>query len=700
MNLSIPKISVGKSNSTKKSLFDFHNSNSTTFSFGMLQPLFCKAVEPNTSLSILCHNFVRFASMHSPTFGGVSYRTYKSFVPASDLFEPYDDFKAQTPYNNGSITSYVPQLEPNITIASLSKLLLFHRSVFSIYQFDIEYEDGSYDLRDALPSSSFNSLYEDLIQDIDNNPQLNILNNCLINPQQTSGGEYLYFRTGNDAVTVNGADFIIYFTVSNTGTGGTETTTKYLACFKLDWAGQQLYKALIGCGFQVNFIDSTRISLLPFCAYYKAYYDMFYVQRNSNWNNTATARLMRYLANHPEYISVDAQVVEELKTLLFGTLNEIGTTYYSCDPDYVSAHTRDLSSQQPSMYVGYAQDAASVEQVGYAGDATDQVRILNDGDDTLQGLSRVALQLLNKLSVRINKNTAFGRRLDLILKNLYGARYHHAFRTNRIGSQITNCQIGDIMSMADTHSGDSGAVLGEYAGRGIGKSDENSRPDHFTTDTWGYVIIMSCIVPDAGYCQALDADLTRISKDDQFQAEFDAVGLEASRKSYIFGDYSVCVPDPDNANHFADFSGTFGFIPRYTSKKIVTNKVNGLLSLRSVRNSFLGYTLDRFLTPPDVVDAGLEYSGGYRNNMGVYNSLLAGTAWRYLCANGVTSNFNRIFYNNVEHQSGRFGPETDIYDNFIVHNFIDVKANAPMLSISDSFDTDAFENDTLDVEKA
>lgn len=151
---SIPKVSVGKSNQLKKKVFNFKNDNSTTFCFGMLQPLFCKGVEPRTHLSILNHNFVRFAAMHSPTFGRLTYRTYKSFVPSSDVWEPYDDFKAQTPYNNGT-TSYVPEFEPNISIADLSKLCLYERSIFSVYMGTNIYDDGSYDLSDALAEKIF-----------------------------------------------------------------------------------------------------------------------------------------------------------------------------------------------------------------------------------------------------------------------------------------------------------------------------------------------------------------------------------------------------------------------------------------------------------------------------------------------------------------------------------------------------------------
>ena len=319
---SIPKVSVGKSNQLKKKVFNFKNDNSTTFCFGMLQPLFCKGVEPRTHLSILNHNFVRFAAMHSPTFGRLTYRTYKSFVPSSDVWEPYDDFKAQTPYNNGT-TSYVPDFEPNMSIADLSKLCIYERSIFSVYPIDVEYDDGSYDVSPAMDDLLINQFFDDFGSD----DKLVCLSHfALINLQQTAGGKYIYFRYGSDAVTIEGADFIIEVT---------DGEARYLVTFKLSWAGQQLFKALVGCGFQFNFVDTSDISIMPFVSYYKAYYDSFAVQRNSNWNNTSCAKLMRYLANNPQYICISRQTPSnDLYTMIRGAFNEIGTTYYSADPAY------------------------------------------------------------------------------------------------------------------------------------------------------------------------------------------------------------------------------------------------------------------------------------------------------------------------------------------------------------------------------
>lgn len=687
---SIPKITVGKSNNVRKSLQDLSCDVSTSANFGLLQPLFVKEFEPNSNISVKCDNFVRLAPMHSPTFGRLSYRTYKSFVPVCDLWEPYEYFKSETPYTNGE-TSYVPSLVPCIKISDLSKILLFQKSVFSVYQKDAIYDDGSYDLNDAISYDNIEAWYSDNysgseMQEFCTFLQNQDIVNLAIGGLSGKFNDYIYYRSGSDSVSIEGADFLIEF-------------SDYVFAFKLDYKGQQLYKNLIGCGFQVDFNNHDLISILPFIAFYKAYYDLFKVQRNSNWQNSNCAKYLRSVANNPLFANI-SDVDDEFRLRILNVFNEIGTTLYSIDPDFVSAHLRELSTDQPAKNISFIQEGISPDDY-YSNVVFDDKRQnprLETSDDTLSSLSRVGLQLLNKLAVRVNKNTAFGRRLDLILRNMFGARYHNQFKTNFLGSQITNCVISDVMSVADTANDGKGSLLGEYAGKGIGMS-QDSKYDRFSSDTWGFLVVQSVIVPNGGFCQTLDPNLLHVRKYDFYQSDFDAVGFQATPACSVFGDGSCCVYDPITGNR-PDMSKSFGFIPRYTEIKVSQNKINGLLALRSSRSSYLAYTLDRYLTPPDIIYASDLYDGSYISDSGVSNSLVAGDSWRYINSAGLTSNFNRIFYNSSEHDTSSIIPETDIIDNFIIHNYLDIKVNAPMLSISDSFDTDSFDSDSMDIEKA
>lgn len=180
-----------------------------------------------------------------------------------------------------------------------------------------------------------------------------------------------------------------------------------------------------------------------------------------------------------------------------------------------------------------------------------------------------------------------------------------------------------------------------------------------------------------------------------FTPAFDAVGFQVTPKQCFVGDSSV---ESVNSITSYDNSASAGFIPRYSEYKVAQNVVNGDVSLGSLRKDMLPYTLDKVVSD-NVVECSPTTGGNYDHFrfLGYRADVPAGSPeWRYIGKYGWLSNFNRIFYANQESETySYFGRN----DQFVVHNVINVRMTAPMLQISDSFETESNDDNAMNVQK-
>lgn len=662
-----PKIAVGKPN-LKRNLFNLSSDVTTTNDIGVVQPLLVRELIPHTSIALSCKNFVRLAPMVAPTFGRLSYRTYSCFVPVSDVFEPFDNFIGEQPYNNGTL-SYIPTQVPCLSVADITKFLCYIGGYVRFMKLNrsnpLKFTFSKLTDEEYNTITTYSPLRSSIWIESAQNNFVSIFKHDVGNHETRE----------NELITPDTADMI--FQVTDSVTNG------FCALIRFDKKARRLRSFLKGCGFELDLNNyNDKINLIPFVSTYKAYFEIFGIKRNYNWQDTYNCRVMRNFANNPSFIGDTWHNFAQLA----GMFEEWSDTFYTSNPDFVSSHLDTLSSNQNTRDIPFyfSEDDETISDSIYTQTP--------DQQPSLQSVpTSTSLKILERLTSRINKNTAFGRRLDLILKNLYGAEYHHGRESNFIGSNITPCNISDVMSTADTAS-TGGSYLGEYAGRGIGFSDGKGY-DHFDTDKkFGYLVVLSALVPESTYCQALDPNLLHNERYDFYTGDYDALGFQATPQNAVLGETSIngITGSPFKSSLWE----TFGFIPRYTECKVAPpNKLNGDINLRSLRKSYLPYTLDRYMTTNELYNNGDDT---YMFSEGCENSLSAGTAWRYLTKFGSTSNFNRIFQLVNSPMYGAFDPTPD---HFIIHNVLDLKINAPMLSISNSFDTDAF-GDSVTVDKA
>lgn len=232
-------------------------------------------------------------------------------------------------------------------------------------------------------------------------------------------------------------------------------------------------------------------------------------------------------------------------------------------------------------------------------------------------------------------------------------------RSNYIGSGNLPLQIGDVMSHADSQ----GAVLGQYAGKGVGFG--NFKFD-YSTDEYGYVIVVNSIVPQIGYYEGIDRTVMHVGRTDFWTPEFDQIGNQAIATKELLVPMNWHDTAASTANQIvnADLNdGIFGYTPRYSEYKIGRDKLTG--DFRYNSKNKLGNTSDAWhmfrkvaglYTQANDIKHSFDFSVGYDWNQ-----------------------YNRIFnYTNVD--ADKF---------YMIHSF-GVHCSSPMHSL---YDTYKFEND-------
>lgn len=360
---------------------------------------------------------------------------------------------------------------------------------------------------------------------------------------------------------------------------------------------------------------------------------------------------------------------------------DLPTCYYTQSVDYAAAH---ISGTAVSDVLSVPFPNQPGDQHPYANQFNQPELSLNDGDSITQN----NLDILKKLYQRVNIATAVGGKIAEFMRAVFGSDYKQECKSNFIGAQTTPIEISEVMSTAETSQG----YLGEYAGKGIGFEVGNNHK--FTAPVHGYLISVFALVPDSRLCQAVDPNLLHVGRFDFYNPDFDALTLLPTPKLAIYGQYDVY---PDG---YANMNGGFGNIPNYTEYKVSFDILNGDMSLRSTRSSYLPFTLGKYITP-DIVN---EYNKDeFDFTVPQVGTFAAGDIWRYIGLYRWLGNFDRVFLNE-----GRKGVSTStryldsvadrLDDNFVVYQYCDLKVSGYELPLADSFQTDSF-GDHLKVDK-
>lgn len=408
--------------------------------------------------------------------------------------------------------------------------------------------------------------------------------------------------------------------------------------------GRLFNKILSSLGYRINWTaaDTTEFSLLPLLAYFRCMYDYLYPSRYVRYLDVAG------LFDDFKNWTTDSQVLDAMCKLLFAPLSA----------DYFTLAWSDMNAVFPNpSLTDITMDVP--ESNGIIKSTKDSNAYYPQGDGGMTPIdgnffTQYGLRLLTAISDFVTRN------------NIAGARYFEQMRA-RFGLKGSNIDPdksrflttwSDELRIEDVTAtnGTTTQLLGEQAGKGIVRGSGHHLSFDNTNGDYGWLIVITQIVPKTGICQGRLRHTLRTSYLDYFTPEFEQVGLQPIRNDELFSDFVTPNDYNNGLNYGGKPSGVFGFAPRYSEYKRSTMMLTGDFQYKSRNVGMESYHLMRLLpTPSQANPLALNI-----NFMSVQQT-----------------DYDRIFSQQVDSQGNSF-------DHFFNWFYFDVKAYRPMLSIGES----------------
>lgn len=585
----------------------------TTADFFQLNPIYIKEMVPGERISVNAETFTRLAPLAVPTFGRMQMKNRAFFIPFRTIFRGWNDF-----------------------ITDTTHVLSNNTNTFNI---------GS-----QVPRFSLESI-------------------ATIFKDNTGPTGYCMSIDPRDET----ADLVIT---------DVDVTPVVSVSYRLTPKGRQVVKILQSLGYQIptEFGQSSQmanciVSALPLLAFAKVYCDWYFPSQY--YDDPIRMKVEKYF-NSDLNASGLYLTTDQLKDIL----DLIYSVNY--DSDYfVSAFSNPagpVNGSYSSVEIEDPTNGGSGSNVNYIDNAawSNGTPAISRSTTAVGPLTQFAIDTLKAMTDYMKRHQLVGARaLDRYLarfgKSLSSEKLN---RSNYIGSQSVDIQIGDVTANAETGNSFS-TLLGGYAGKGVGY---DSKSFDYETDEYGLFVILSSIVPSTGYYQGMDRMVTHLTRTDFWTPEYDQLGNQAIMKTELF------MPDMNDGtwinNNPNYLSGVFGWAPRYAEYKIGRDKLTGdfrIASLNVAGDSSDSWHLFREIKPStaDDVVVGLNFvkgdvGSGYINEDNQYVD--------------VPTQYDRIF-SYVDNKCDHF---------YCIHNF-NVVSWSPMLSLYDTYDFDGGKEIVADV---
>ena len=451
-------------------------------------------------------------------------------------------------------------------------------------------------------------------------------------------------------------------------------------CFRFSDFGRALRDLLVSGGYQLNIASDKMVSMLPLFAEHLAYFECQSLQMYKNWKNTACYRLIRDWelneneddSDYTSLMSYNAWSYNERPLLrsFFEFIRDLASQWAISPQDFVSAHTRTQSvsamtfNNLDSFIHGISDNVASQQgdpaEVPIQASSTKYEPSINSSgtddrfENTLPYINKinhdmVTAELLRKLTLRMNVNTMLGRKTIALAKEQGFGDWVDLQKASLIDYGEMKLDLKPTISTADTSTADGkGADLGQYGGRGYGH--KTHKPKTYKNAVPGYYIILTTFYVDSGYSQACDAYNYQVDVDDFYKREFDAVGYELDEKNQVFGALNH-VEDGD----MGKLDEAFGFIPRDTKYKVISNKLLGSFASGELEDIYSTYHLEKLMpigTRKTVSSHTMIMGTDNNHNLTTYTLSdritpaqlpIAGNVWRFVGRYPWLGLYERIF---------------------------------------------------------
>lgn len=701
----------------ERNKFSLPHRHLTTTDFFRPQPVVCRETVPNDKMNVDITSFVRLFPMPFPVFGNIRYYNRVFFVPYRQIMEGFSNFITDTDYATGS--TYVRiQSVPWFTNADLCDAFKYNVSdpvhlsepitpgfylrQYGDYQYLVNqtgkivtftvtgvvevgfYFDGQnwfwcYNLQDPL-KTALNNFGKSLqgsatfsasggstvitLTEGGTSTQYDFIfeppshqgfwTDAYSHPAPVIIGDYDHykfdyeFNGGQYRFTNEGRRFYtllcsLGYRVDFKNSGGSWSNTQKLSAGKLlawtkvmlDWYEPSQYAltsslatlfsgVLPSSGRHIDSTDLVNISTLQFVCYDRDYF-------TSAWNNPSAPNV-----KDSDVSFADSSVQNYRNSTDWNRRSSV--VNYEVSP---SLNPPGGSSNGTPVLLGSS--GQSVANTSYPNNISwyilDQLRALTNYSrrHQLSGF-RTVDRYLSQYGIKLSD--------DRVQRCYYIDGYSYS------------ADIMDIMSTADTPQ----ASLGDYAGKGIAYSDAHRSID-FDCDEFGYLIVVSSVVPEVGYVQGIMRENFHLDRFSFFNADFDNLGTQAIRHDELFADNGLMKIDGSGiATTVLSPDSVFGFTPRYMEYKIGYDFLTGDFNIPSRREGMDAYHLFRLFNDGDINP--------------INKSFLYGEQKQY----------DRIF-NNTD----------DDYDHmYIVHN-CHITAYRAMKSASDVYDFEHAPGDVMQV---
>lgn len=636
------KVSMQRSGVTKKSHFIYTKDNNTSFNFGDVQPiLFHRAQTGDETHKFHFTSIIRMLDLACATFGRSDLKLSLHFVSYDDIFPNWKNVLSAVPdtfFVDNVGYSNIPLKFPTIGLDLLSLFLctknfasicMYYRPLGEAGRYAF-YDRESYTIANLQP---FFPSYVD--------PQSQMFS--------SSDFRNYYYQTAK-YLSPEGSDFVLK---------SYDTTNDLILCVKLNDRGRRLYKVLTGLEYTFDPQNTTQVDILAMVAFYFSYFCAYSLPRYQNWLETNAYKITKYVESFGTVSLASNASSNPVPPDFFGLLkdfmHDLSECWYSENADYVSC-TYSPTDQNASVddqnlhlldVVRGGTDTVGYSDIKKFTESSDYGHPVNNL--YVDYLDQVSDDILKKLYIGVAKDTSIGYQI----KQRLLSKGYHSFvseaESHFIFSKSIPIKILDVDSTTDNYDSSTGTgkPLGAYTGKGV--SSDYSGYISFTNNQPGYYIALACVVPRSKVVNALSPAHLCNNRYTHYNPDFDSVGFEEIAKEMVGKFRNVWYSrDASQKN-----TKIFGLQPRYTGIKTSTcNVLNGLFSLRSERQQWLPYTLDKV-----IVENNGAYSSDFDPASGKFvwtdadeSEIIpvAGMTWRFPCDAAWKGNFERIFLQSTQ----------------------------------------------------
>lgn len=426
--------------------------------------------------------------------------------------------------------------------------------------------------------------------------------------------------------------------------------------------GKKVYNLLLSLGYRINFLqgEDSIFSALPLLAFAKIFFDWFGNPAYDNFKSIG-----KYFSGQRDSLSMQ-DVSNILDTCLL--------MHYSSDY-FVSAWDNPNSPNTSALMSTITipdNESSTVStssriSTGSPNIGTPKIVPTSGVSNKLSQISQYMIDAVKHVSDYVKRKQLVGSRVMDRYSAEYGIQLNSAQLTRSIslGSNSCDITISDVMSTSDTVSGSGdGLGLGDYAGKGIGYSQNGHFK--FTSDEFGYFMVLTYIEPKISYLHGRPRFLAHRNRLDFFTPEFDNLGVQAIRKDELFADATQHGYEGDELTNYQP-DGIFGFAPRYAEYCVANSMVSGDFNLKSKNTSLDGWLLYRDQSVDTCVDL---FTKDYVFKHNLAFTLADGQPYNNIFAQQATSPIEHFDHFFCQFRFGvtSFMPKMTLFDTYDFHS--------------------------------